>query len=105
MLNIQYRYISHPYKPSVLLPVKQGYVFIIPDAILKRHIHSVVPTPTKAHVQQLPWARVEPWLILVDGEGKNMWSEGKGILYSIPCKHIRYEFEETKTNILSNYIG
>ena len=85
--------------------MKQGDVFIIPDAILERHIHSVVPTLTKAHVQQVPWARVEPWFILVDWEGKNMWCEGKGILYSIPCKHIRYEFEETKAHILSSYMG
>ena len=34
-----------------------------------------------------------------------MWCEGKGILYSIPCKHIRYELEETKTHILSSYMG
>ena len=105
MLNIQYRYIIHPYKLSVLLPVKQGDVFIIPDAILEGHIHSVVPTLTKAHVQQLAWARVEPWFILVEREGENVWCEGKGILYSIPCKHTRYEFEETKYHILYSYMG
>ena len=88
-LNIQYRYITHPYKPSVLLPMKQGDVFIIPDTILERCIHSVVPTLTKAHIQQLPWARVEPWFILMDWECENMRCEGKGVLYSISCKHIK----------------